>query len=127
MRILPLTALLALACHSPTAPGPGQQFVMAVGDVVTVSGTDLSIVFRAVADSRCPTRVMCIWAGEARVTLDFLTASDSVRVDVVVPSSSQAGSWRAEALGITPYPDDPTPIPRDRYRLTLRVVAAPSR
>ena len=68
---------------------------------------------------------MCIWAGEARVTLILSTVSDSVTVDLAVPSSSQAGSWRAEALGITPYPEDPTPIPHDRYRLTLRVVAAP--
>ena len=125
MRILPLTALLALACHSPTAPAPGQQFVMAVGDMVTVSGTDLSIVFRDVADSRCPTKVMCIWAGEARVTLLLRTASGRVTVDLPVPSSSRVGLWRADALEITPYPEDPTPIPRDRYRLTLRVVAAP--
>jgi hypothetical protein len=125
MRLLPLTTLLALACNSPTAIAPGQPFVMAVGDTVTVSGTDLSIVFRDVADSRCPSRVMCIWAGEARVTLLLRTASGSVTVDLPVPSSSRAGLWRADALEITPYPEDPTPIPRDRYRLTLRVVAAP--
>ena len=36
MRLLPLTTLLALACNSPTAIAPGQPFVMAVDDTVTV-------------------------------------------------------------------------------------------
>jgi len=125
MRLLPLTALLTLACQSPTAPSPGKPFVMAVGDVVAVGGTDLSIVFRDVSDSRCPRKVMCFWAGEARVALILRTSSGSDTVDVPVPSSSQAGAWRADALEITPYPEDPTPIPRDQYRLTLRVVPAP--
>jgi len=125
MRLLLLTALAALACQAPTQIAPGQSFVMAVGDTVAVSGTDLAIVFREVTDSRCPRTVLCIWAGEARVTLHLRTASDSVTVDLPVPSSSRAGSWLAEALEIAPYPEGGTPIPRDRYRLTLRVVAAP--
>lgn len=87
----PIVGLLALAivagtsCANPLACDPagascasprastavvGQDFELAPGGFATVSGTMLIVSFRnIVADSRCPTDVVCVWAGSASADL----------------------------------------------------------
>ena len=46
----------------------GRSFAMKVGESVTVG--DLRLTFRSVeGDSRCPTDVVCVWAGDGEIAL----------------------------------------------------------
>src|SRR6185295_3368983 len=46
----------------------GKAFGMKIGESITLNG--LRITFRSVdADSRCPTDVVCVWAGDGEVAL----------------------------------------------------------
>jgi hypothetical protein len=79
-----LVVLLAAACARPSQPTqpPGARteqtipvdegFRLAYGKEATVAGTDIRIRFDALLeDSRCPTNVQCVWAGNARIVLRF--------------------------------------------------------
>ena len=47
---------------------PGVAFSLPVGKTATINGNGTSITFRQVReDSRCPTDVTCVWAGDAKI------------------------------------------------------------
>src|SRR5687768_8422128 len=47
-----------------------QPFQLRVGESVVVSGESLTVTMNGVPeDSRCPTGVQCVWAGNARVSV----------------------------------------------------------
>ena len=53
---------------------PGREFKLRAGQQVTVKGTKLRIRLIAVEnDSRCPSDVTCVWAGNAAVQLQLST------------------------------------------------------
>lgn len=77
---LPVAALIACsgnkpaditaASRNPTVSQPelGRSFSMKIGESITVG--ELRLTFRAVeGDSRCPTDVVCVWAGDGEIAL----------------------------------------------------------
>lgn len=101
-------------------------FALRVGQEVRVGATVLRIAFLEVAnDSRCPSNVMCVWAGDAlvRIGVAFGTGP-TVPYDLhtnASPSSVDLGSYRITLLRLDPYPVAPVPIPADRYVATFRL------
>ena len=67
-----LAAWMAVpSCRKPYTAAIGQPFPLHVGQAARLAKSDLDLYFRRVAsDSRCPTGVQCIQAGEAVVTLE---------------------------------------------------------
>ena len=67
--------VLGASAHSNSAlqvVHPGREFKLKVGRRVTVKGTKLRIRFVTVEnDSRCPSDVTCVWAGNAAVRLQL--------------------------------------------------------
>src|SRR6185312_15051394 len=56
----------------------GREFKLKAGRQVTVKGTKLRIRFVAVEnDSRCPSDVTCVWAGNAAVQFQLGTGRSS--------------------------------------------------
>ncbi len=110
----------------------GGEVWLAVGQEHAVAGTVLTLGFTDVpADSRCPSRVQCVWAGEATVTLGLRAGDRGPEHPVTLHTPAGSGpavdtvlGVRLELLDLTPYPEDPGPIPRDRYRarVGLRVL-----
>jgi hypothetical protein len=151
MRIaIGVAALVAVACgHSPTQDSrsiraPTTQadldevFQLAVGESATLTGTDVTVTFRAVVnDRRCPHTVQCFTAGSALIQLELdgggatttLGFSDGATVWIDQVPWSQvafAPGYVVEFRALTPYPETPdVPVPQADYRAAIVVSALP--
>ena len=141
--------LLALACTAlaacdgapPTAPAEdaapraaaaprtvtlNTNFDVRVGETVNVSGESLSVRFDSVpSDSRCPTGVQCVWAGNAqvRVTLSKVgSAPGTLNLNTTLdPRKGAYLNYEVELVGLAPYPSSKTTLRYSDYRATLVV------
>jgi hypothetical protein len=119
---------LLLGCEFLTRPELEEDFRLAPGQSAAIAGTDLVITFRKVVDdSRCPSTVVCVWAGNGEVELLARTSAGGTTPQILGtpsgPLEAAVGPYRIRILGLDPYPEDPEadPIPPDSYRLSLRV------
>jgi len=92
------------------------------------SGTTLTLLWREVADSRCPESVTCIWEGEVGGTFDVVGAqtwpvSLTRHHDGDERATAAAGGLQMRLLEITPYPLDEAGVARIDYR--ARIMVAP--
>lgn len=101
--------------------GLGETVQLLPGGTVTISDTDLSIIFQEVVeDSRCPKDVECVWAGQVIVRLGVSTGEQQAANEVLMglngppdaPPQVQVGDYTIELLMVEPYPtSQPAPIP----------------
>ena len=136
---LAFTAVLALAaCTTPntaiTASGPAasgvvnidRDFDLKPGQTARVDGAAFSVSFVSVPeDSRCPTGVQCVWAGNGAVSL-VITDDTGAKTTVVLnttlsPRSVRAAGYEISLTGLKPDPKPGSPIPLAEYVATLRV------
>lgn len=111
MRASSLVALLALSCaratSEPTEAVPGQPVQLAAGEAVRVSGTTVEVRFTGANDSRCPSDVTCVTAGDAGIILAF-SGAGAERIDTLwlvrQPRMTVYGAHRFEATALNPYP-----------------------
>ena len=120
------TMLLAWACVAASTEVPlDQDFEIALGKTVAIAGTAQQVTFDAVTeDSRCPTDVVCVWAGNARVSLRVTAAGTDSTIALntgLEPHSATVNRFRLELRGLVPAPRAGNPTPPDAYRATLRV------
>ncbi len=142
-RIFVLLLGLAAACASPTEPTsvtPGQPFELRLGAKASL-GAGVTITFVEVrSDSRCPMDAVCVWAGEAVISLAFdqPAPSSSALPGACTGSGNRAectlsttpngssvahGAWTIRLVQLAPYPRATTPIRREDYVATLVVAA----
>lgn len=116
----PTATATATAPSTPFTPDgrPAQEVSLHRGEraVFEADGERLEVLFVGVTtDSRCPVDVTCIWAGEARVALDFVglmswegTLSGDRGASVIV------AGWIVTVTDLTPAPrSDRTIAPGD--------------
>ncbi len=101
------------------------DFVLSIGTEVRVDSL-LRVGFLDVpADSRCPTSVLCVWAGDGSVALAVgVGTGPSYPVGLhttLDPHAVDMGGYRITLLDLMPYPDQPGSIPLDAYAVRLRV------
>ncbi|HSD32648.1 MAG TPA: hypothetical protein VLB49_12105 [Gemmatimonadales bacterium] len=133
-------SLFALACaqdppsaeRSPTRieAAADEEFRLAIGETAVVAGTDLRITFRAVVnDSRCPSAVQCVSAGNAEVALQVRQGSADTSFVLNTtrgPRTATQPGFLIELIALTPYPERPeSPIPAAVYRADLTVSILP--
>ena len=134
-----LTLLLsAIACTTPSQPGPsgtitpgvqvetGREFDIAVGQEARVKGSNVVIRFRGVTnDSRCPSDVQCVWAGNAVAGFDLSGdgTADAPLNTTLEPKSARYSGYTITLVGLKPAPKSGTPIPVLEYVATLRITA----
>jgi hypothetical protein len=143
-----LAVLAALAaCAAPPAPAPAEPvgapaasldtpFTLAIGDSATLSDAPVTISFDAVSeDSRCPTKVTCVWIGRAVLAITAIVDGRPAHVTLATVHSPERtdratlGRYEIVLDAVQPYPDTPDePIRREEYRaeFTVRAHAAPS-
>jgi hypothetical protein len=99
----------------------GQPFTLKIGQTAAVAGTNLTVRMLAVpADSRCPTDVQCVWAGNARV--DLRAGGGDVSLNTTEePHAVRIGDYRLELTGLTPAPRSTESIAPSSYAATLLV------
>jgi hypothetical protein len=107
----------------------GQEFTLQPGQTVVV-GDDLKLTFEGVVeDSRCPSKVTCVWMGRAvlsfagqkgeqkSATFNLITIHSPDKTDRILFEGYEI--W---LKAIEPYPELPDqPIPAEAYRATLLV------
>jgi hypothetical protein len=131
--------LAVAGCREPTTPlrqlqvaNPG-EVTLRIGEEVVVDGV-LRVKFVGVpADSRCPSSVLCVWAGDAAVALDagpvaaegpVALCPDTLHTNLG-PSAEVCATYYITLLEVTPYPQVPGPIPPGHYAVRLGFSAAP--
>jgi len=104
----------------------GSIFQLSIGQTATLPMERLSIRFTGVVeDSRCPVDVQCVWAGNAKVTLD-VSQTGKARQTITLNSNLEPREvayegFRIRFEGLVPQPRSNPPIRREDYRLRLSV------
>ena len=128
--------LVATGCMTPSQPGTtgtltptiqaevGREFEIAVGQEAKLQGSNVVIRFRGVTnDSRCPSDVQCVWAGNAVAGFDLSGAGQSEALinTTLDPKSVSYGGYTIALVGLKPTPKSGSAIPALEYIATLRV------
>lgn len=66
----------------------GAELTLRIGQSVAVQGADLRVGFDSVANSRCPPKVLCVWEGDAAVTVSLVRPSIGARTTVELHSNA---------------------------------------
>ena len=121
--------VVATSCTKPIQPTvvyPGLPFTITPTRSVEITGS-LTLTFnRVTSDSRCPTDVVCITAGDAVVSVSLADSASRVERELhTVGDLSQAkfSSYTIRLVELTPYPRSTRAIdPRD-YTATLQITS----
>ena len=104
-------AVLGVGCAGMTsAPhdvSAGQDVLLGVGETAAVTPGPVRVQFVGVNDSRCPSDVVCVQAGDAMVMLTF-SGAGAERADTLYlvrqPRSVTYGGYRFDVSDVRPYP-----------------------
>ena len=112
-----------VSCFGATDPTVGQEFVLAVGGSAKIAGVELSVEFlEVVEDSRCPSSVQCVWAGNGAIVVKTVINS-SAQPDTLnthlEPNVLHLGHVQVELVALEPTPVTTGSIPLDAYRATF--------
>jgi len=96
---------------------PGVTFSLPIGKTAAVSGSSTRITFREVSeDSRCPTSVVCVWQGAAKIELTVARnggRGEAANLSLTPPNNeARLGDLVVRFVGLAPYPASPDPAPR---------------
>lgn len=124
-----------VAPDAPLAAGSsnvqlGQQFELRVGGQATIAGENLTVSFQGVpSDSRCPTGVQCVWAGNAVVQVVLSQGGKAAGLELNTNLDPKTGSYlnyEIELVGLAPYPTAKGgAISQSQYRATFVVRKTP--
>ncbi len=88
------------------------------------SSTDNSLKFliTEINDSRCPSDVVCIWAGKADVKIDVLSpATGKIEVNTFNNLTDTLGNYSFTLIDVFPYPISTKTIRLEDYIVTLKI------
>jgi hypothetical protein len=102
------------------APAAG-DITLGIGEAGQVG--DLSIIWsEPLQDSRCPTSVQCIWAGEVRVTVTLKDALGTKTTSMILGKEPQSfDSHLVSITSVIPHPTVPGKILAKDYKVTFHV------
>lgn len=130
----PVMMLAALLFCAACASAPvsvrdaelGEAFQLAVGESIDVNRTPISVRLSTVTESRCPSDVVCIQAGDADAVLTY-SGAGAARTDTLhmvrLPRFSTYGGYRVDLVDVQPYPR--SNLPAAVKTVTLRATAVP--
>lgn len=108
-----------------------EEFALAIGQRASVAGEYLEIKFNEITgDSRCPSNVTCVWAGQVTCAVEVKKAGSSSQMTLTQSglTSDYAKATYQDyelAFNVTPYPEAGTSIDKSEYRLYLIVGKLP--
>jgi hypothetical protein len=125
LLIVLLVPLLVSACSSDTITAPlGKEFTLPAGKTAAISGESLSIKFdKVTGDSRCPSDVVCIWAGEAKCDTVFKYKGTDYPVTLTAGGSNSSYAFENYKIyfDLHPYPVSTQQIAPGDYFLIMTV------
>ncbi|MEW6035863.1 MAG: hypothetical protein AB1529_04580 [Candidatus Micrarchaeota archaeon] len=105
----------------------GEPFRLKLDQTAYIQSENLYVKLTDIPqDSRCPSDVTCIRAGDTTVVLSVKKGSvdlGTVRLtsENSVEASGEVGGYSVSFLAVEPYPVSTDPIQREEYVVTLRV------
>jgi hypothetical protein len=136
--VVGLSLMALAACQNATGPaGPPDTSQSQIDTLVLAPGQEVRVdqLFRVgfmevSSDSRCPTDVLCIWAGNAAVEI-ALALGEGPSYPFTLntfdhPASVEFSGYRVTLLDLTPHPLSTMPIQPGDYRAHLQVGRADS-
>jgi len=121
-----ILATLVACDDGPASPKPGESFTLAVGERAALEAVDASVRFLAVStDSRCPSQVQCVWAGDGAVVLEIAPTGSEAAQDTLHtnpesgPRAAILAGYELTLIQLDPHPETPGGISSDDYRVTL--------
>lgn len=116
---------LAQCGGGPTSPSAplNEEFEVAPGETVHIEDTTQGIRFVGViSDSRCPTDVVCIQAGDAIVRIQILPSAGGESFDLHTADGLPVTDGRVTVtlVRLNPLPVTTRTIAPEEYRATLR-------
>lgn len=132
--VLPITLglLLVFGCAAPADEvNLDQQFTLSPGQKATVVGENLTIKFiKVTGDSRCPTGVQCIQAGDAKSQIQITYSGKTYSGTFTQLGNSGPATTSFEnyeiVFNILPYPEAGKEIEDKDYRLQLTISRKPA-
>ncbi len=126
--LFPLLLTVALvACRSagdsaPREVGLDQEVQLAPAERAVFGPSKLDIEFvRVVEDSRCPSDVTCVWAGEVKVQLSSRTGgAEAVQHELTTGKEAAVGELRLMIVRVQPERITTREISPEQYRVTLK-------
>jgi len=114
-----------------------QPFNLGINGQATLEQSDLSLHFINVTeDSRCPSDVVCVWAGQVSVLIEIKSLEGAAKGNFTLTSMAGSGekdsvtieaggkSYEIKLQGVQPYPVSTKPIKSTDYVITLMVSEA---
>lgn len=103
----------------------GQEIILTPGQKVSLDDDVLAMRFvEVVNDSRCPTGVQCVWAGEVSVKVEIEYQGQTKNMVLTQSGSSESQTQLLDfkiVFGVQPYPEAEKQLKSDDYRLRLIV------
>ena len=103
----------------------GQEFILTPGRKVSLADDELVIRFvEVVNDSRCPTGVQCIWAGEVSVKVEIEYQGQAKSMVLTQSGASESASQLLDfkiSFDVQPYPTADKQLKAADYRLSMVV------
>ncbi|MBT9544180.1 MAG: hypothetical protein IV090_02190 [Candidatus Sericytochromatia bacterium] len=103
----------------------GKAFDLPMGKMAQLKNTDLALSWISPAqDSRCPSDVNCVWAGEVKVTVMVKNGQNSQSLNLQLPGkesqllSAEMGGYLLTLNDVKPYPQAKNPS-KETPRLNL--------
>lgn len=106
----------------------GQEFELRLGETGYIADTRFAVRADAVPeDSRCPANAVCVWAGNARVSLTLRDGTNTGAADLnttLEPHSVIRWGYEVRLVDVRPTPLAGQPIARASYVIRLMVTRA---
>lgn len=130
---LALTALVISSCGIITGPGSQGDTVFSIGDEFTLSlgqraltrDSSVIVTFSEVPEeSRCPTDLVCVWEGFARIALDLDVLTDESEISLTTNATvccvaDSASGYVISLVQLDPVPRSDQTDPEYRARLIV--------
>lgn len=114
--------------NSQAVIGLNENFSIKIGQTVMFEEGKIKIKFIDVSDSRCPSGVQCIWAGQVRVALNVdYPENNSQKIDLILgagasdENSKIIGGYTIKLLNVEPYPNG-AEIEKSDYTASLKLL-----
>lgn len=99
-------------------------FQLGVGNTAALISTDIKITILNVEDSRCPADVLCVWQGEAKVSINVKRSQDIGNFTLSSTAGQETQSfdgYSIKLVEVQPYPYSNTDILPSDYVVTFTV------
>lgn len=87
-----------------------------------LNNNSLKFKIKEVNDSRCPSDVVCVWAGKADVTIEIESpVSETFTLSTSDNKIDTVGNYSFELIDVSPYPVSTKQIKTEEYKMTLNI------